>query len=70
MEEDKMGMLNRLDLANRWKTSIRTIDRKRKFGLLPWIDLSGGAGKRPIVRFRLEDIEEYEGRAMQKAACR
>jgi hypothetical protein len=37
--------------------------------LSPWIDSAGGQGKRPLVRFRLQDIEEYEARMMQKAVC-
>ena len=47
-------------LAERWDTSGRTVDRIKASGQLPWIDLSGGKGKKPIVRFRLEDIEAYE----------
>lgn len=34
--------------------------------LLPWIDLSAGRGKRPMVRFRLEDIEQYEEKLRQQ----
>ena len=41
---------------------MRTVDRKRLDGLLAWIDLSGGRGRRPQVRFRLADIEEFEQR--------
>jgi hypothetical protein len=52
--------LTRRDLAARWGTSIRTIDRLRGLGKIPWIDLSGGQGKRPIVRFKLSDILKYE----------
>jgi hypothetical protein len=53
-------MLTRDDLAKRWKTTPRTIDRRRVLGLLPWVDLAQGTGKRPQVRFRLEDVEDYE----------
>jgi hypothetical protein len=53
-------MLTRNDLAERWKTTPRTIDRRRVLGLLPWVDLARGTGKRPQVRFRLEDVEDYE----------
>jgi hypothetical protein len=56
-------MLTRNGLAERWKTTPRTIDRRRALGLLPWIDLTQGTGKRPQIRFRLEDVEEYEHRA-------
>jgi hypothetical protein len=62
-------MFTRKTLAKRWGTSERTIDRRRKLGLIQWIDIAGGHGNRPLVRFRLQDIEEYEGRMMQKAVC-
>jgi hypothetical protein len=61
-----MQFLTRSDLAERWKTSARTIDRKRKDGLLPWVDIAGGSGSRPLVRFRLPEIEEYEERMSQR----
>jgi hypothetical protein len=61
-----MEFITRLDLAKRWQTSTRTIDRKRRLGLLPWVDLAGGAGGRPIVRFRLSDIEDYEIKMLKK----
>lgn len=64
-----MKFITRSGLAKRWGTSERTVDRRRKLGLIPWIDIAGGHGKRPLVRFRLQDIEEYEGRMMQKAVC-
>lgn len=57
-------MLTRHDLAKRWQTTPRTIDRRRALGLLPWVDLARGKGKRPQIRFRLKDVEEYERRAM------
>jgi hypothetical protein len=66
----KVELLTRAQLAQRWHTSARTVDRRRKLGLLPWIDLTGGRGKRPLVRFRLADIEEFEGRMLQKAVPR
>jgi len=53
-------MLNRRQLAERWNTTPRTIDRRRALGLLPWVDLARGTGKRPQIRFKLEDILEYE----------
>jgi hypothetical protein len=56
-------MLTRQDLAKRWQTTPRTIDRRRVMGLLPWIDLAKGTGKRPQIRFRLEDVENYERQA-------
>jgi len=62
-----MKLLTRPELANRWDTSERTIDRRRKLGLLPWVDVAGGHGKRPIVRFRVEDIEMYENQMLQNA---
>ena len=53
-------MLSRKDLAIRWATSTRTIDRLRNAGKLPWIDLSAGRGSRPIVRFRGLDLTDFE----------
>ncbi len=61
--------LTREGLANRWEVSRRTIDRKRKLGLLPWVDLSGGIGARPQVRFRLKDIERYEQQGVKEINC-
>lgn len=62
-----MKLITRPELAKRWGTSERTVDRRRKQGTLTWLDLAGGHGKRPIVRFRLEDIEMYENKMLQKA---
>jgi hypothetical protein len=56
-------MITRFELAKRWKCPTRKVDRVREQGLLPWVDLSRGRGGRPCVRFRLEDVEEYERRA-------
>ena len=56
------AFLTRQDLANRWQTHTRTIDRLRNAGLIPWVDISGGKGRRPIVRFHLKDVEAYENR--------
>ncbi|MGO9572593.1 MAG: hypothetical protein ACLP5H_34185 [Desulfomonilaceae bacterium] len=58
--------LTREDLAKRWNASTRTIDRLRQHGLLPWVDLGAGKGIRPIVRFTLADVENYE-RSMRQA---
>lgn len=59
-------MLTRNELAKRWSTTPRTIDRRRALGLLPWVDLARGRGKRPQIRFRVEDVEEYERKATMK----
>lgn len=55
-------LISKSELSERWGTSPRTIDRMRVNGILPWIDLSAGLGKKPIVRFKLEDIEHYENK--------
>lgn len=52
--------LSRNQVAERLGTSTRTVDRLRKLGLLPWFDLKKGNGHRPIVRFRIADVEAYE----------
>jgi len=56
----KTELFTRKMLEERWQVSGRTIDRLRASGALAWFDLSGGKGLKPIVRFRLEDIEAYE----------
>lgn len=57
--------LSKRDLAQRWKTSIRTVDRLRQAGKLPWIDMAAGRGGRPLVRFALSDVEQFEQRFRQ-----
>jgi hypothetical protein len=59
---------SRQALSARWNTSTRTIDRLRQAGKLPWIDIAGGRGTRPIVRFTLADVQAYE-RDMRQAPC-
>ncbi len=56
-------LLTREALASRWSVSVRTLDRLRQDGLIPWADLRRGRGAKPVVRFLLSDIEEYEQRA-------
>ncbi len=52
--------LSRKELAERWNCSLRKVDRLRKLGRLPWLDLTGGTGRKPFVRFRLKDILAFE----------
>jgi len=52
--------LSREALANRWSTSTRTIDRLRQAGKIPWVDIAAGRGARPIVRFKIQDVEAFE----------
>jgi len=52
--------LTRHSLAGRWCVSLRTVDRLRQTGRLPWIDIADGVGARPVVRFRVKDVEDYE----------
>jgi len=54
--------ITRVELARRWAVCVRTIDRKRELGELPWVDVAQGRGARPCVRFRLADIEALENR--------
>lgn len=56
-------MLTRRQLAERWHTTPRTIDRRRALGLLPWVDLALGTGKRPQIRFLISDVEKFERQA-------
>jgi hypothetical protein len=57
--------ITRLELASRWGVSVRTVDRIRQSGELQWIDLRNGAGARPLVRFRIPDVEAYEAQVGQ-----
>lgn len=54
------ALLTKGQLATRWNCSERKIDRMRTYGVLSWIDLSGGEGNRPTVRFSVSSIEEFE----------
>ena len=56
-------MITREELARRWKLSVKSVDRRRKDGALPWVDIAFGRGSRPAVRFRVEDIEQLEAEA-------
>ncbi len=51
---------SRQALAARWNTSTRTIDRLRSAGKLPWLNLASAGGPKPLVRFTLADVENYE----------
>jgi hypothetical protein len=62
-QEILIMLITRTELAKRWHTTPRTIDRRRALGLLPWVDLARGIGKRPQIRFKVEDIETYERQA-------
>ena len=59
-ETMKTALLTRLTLAKRWNCSGKKVDRLRQSGLLPWIDLTAGLGKRPSVRIRLIDVLSFE----------
>jgi hypothetical protein len=59
--------LSRTELALRWNVSTKTVDRLRQRGILPWVDMSAGPGKRPLVRFMLADIELFEQQIRQAA---
>jgi hypothetical protein len=60
MFEKQNQLLTRHSLATRWAVATRTVDRLRQTGRLPWIDIADGVGARPVVRFRMEDIQNYE----------
>lgn len=67
MQEKSIHMLSREELAARWNCSLRKIDRLRKYGELPWIDLTAKKGKRPSVRFSLDQIIQFEARCSMNA---
>lgn len=53
--------LRELDLAKRWMTSQRTLQRWRAKGLGPaWIKIGGG------VRYRMADVVDYEHRHLRQ----
>lgn len=52
------------DVAKRWGVHPQTVNRRRKQGLLNWINLNAGISERPIVRFRLSDIIEFEKKTL------
>jgi len=58
-------LLDRKQLSERWNCSTRKIDRLRSFGLLDWIDISGGIGSRPTVRFHIDAIQEFENQNLK-----
>ncbi len=60
-------MLNRQQLAERWGCSTRKIDRLRKNGDLAWMDLTAKKGRKPIVRFRAQDIKDFEENSLLRA---
>lgn len=61
-ETEKNRLITRSELAKLWHVSGRTIDRMRQNGQIPWYDLTGGQGGKPIVRFSLSDVWAYEER--------
>lgn len=60
---DSPVFLTRQQLATRWQCGLRTIDRRRTSGRLPWVNLADG--DKPLVRFRLADVEAYEERMVR-----
>ena len=56
-------LLTKYEVSARLRISQRTLDRLREEGKLPW--LAVGTGKKPSVRFRAEDLEEFERQARQ-----
>lgn len=59
------SLISRQQLAARWACSCRTVDRLRVHGLIPWVDLVAGRGNKPLVRFKLQDVLDYEQRFRQ-----
>jgi hypothetical protein len=53
-------LFTKKDVCQRWQISARTLDRLRLSGKVAWLDVSGGRGSRPAVRFALDDIERFE----------
>lgn len=58
--DQNQAWFKRAQVAARWGCSVRKIDRLREKGLLKWIDLTGKQGRKPVVRFSLDQILEFE----------
>ena len=53
-------LLTRQEAARILKISPRTLDRMREECRGPrWIDLAGGVRKKPQIRYRLVDLQQY-----------
>jgi len=61
-------LLTREALRQRWGVGLRMVDRLRKANKLPWIDVSGGRGSRPTVRFKLDDVLAFEAAMRREGA--
>jgi len=51
----QLHLITRRQLASRWSSSIGTIKRRERAGLLPVVTLGGNR-----ARYRLSDVEAYE----------
>lgn len=63
---DQTNFLTRRELAARWGTSLRTINRLRDEMGLPWVDLAQGRRKKPIIRFRASDVAAFEEQGLHR----
>jgi hypothetical protein len=57
IEQHKIEMLTRCELATRWRLSTETIKRRERAGILPALKLERG------VRYRTADIMRIEADA-------
>jgi predicted site-specific integrase-resolvase len=58
-----LHLITRRQLANRWSTSIGTIKRRERAGLLPVVTLGGNR-----ARYRISDVEAYESQTTTRRA--
>jgi len=63
-EKEDIDMFDQLlkekEVAELLKVSRRTLIRWRQLGQGPkWIDISGGRGKKPMIRYRMSDVLEF-----------
>ncbi len=53
-------LLTEKEVAEWLQVSRRTLIRWRQLGQGPkWIDISGGRGRKPMIRYRMSDVLEF-----------
>ena len=61
--ENRVRLITRKALADRWQLSTETLKRRERCGLLPFLKIGRG------VRYRISDIERLEADAEVRHDC-